>query len=489
MDINIKELYGKIKEIFNIATTIAKDIGFEMRKSKMNAVNFLKASIKSFIEKDTPTFNDLARFFKETSGGETITKQGFWNRIKPQTIDFLEQFLKRLLEMAIGKIINIPKLLKNFTQTYILDSTLMGLPNVLKNVYKGFGGNASEAMMKIQCLFNFSKQSYEKIEMGDIKLADTHFAKNNIQHLKEGSLTLFDLGYVCIDVLKNVIKNNSYFLCRFPFWKLKLYEKNNKNKEINLLKLLQSNDSKIVELVAYVGKDKVPVRLVAYPLPKDKRDKIVKKRIKKAKANVNYKNRKDINKNYIKFLYWNIFITNTSSKMIKTKDIIKIYRLRWKIELIFKLWKSNLHIDEINSKKKESVLYSVYFRLIIITFYFLFINSSSDFAYVLSDEDDEDIEYSDHICIGIFKYIFSSILNNIELKVFSVLYLKFLSDIRTYGKKSKSSSRPSTIDILRYHNRGGPMVFNYNNYDISVCCSHFKSGVIPTSLCRKNISP
>lgn len=470
MNINIRELYEKIKEIFKIATTIAKDIGFEKRKSKMNAVNFLKASIIGFLTYETPSYNELARIFSVISDGETISKQGFWDRIKPKTIDFLKDFLKKLIEIAIGKIVNIPKLLKYFTQTYIMDSTLIQLPEVLEEKYKGFGGSASKSMMKIQCLFNVNKKSYEKIDLGDIKLADTYFAKDSIQTMDEGSLTLFDLGYVSIEVIKNIIKYKSYFLCRFPFWSWELYDLDNSKKKIDLLNILKNNDGKILDFVASVGKDRVPVRLVAYPLPKDKREEIVKKRLEKAKKNGNFKTRKELNHRYIEFQNWTIYITNAPSEKMKTRDIYKIYRLRWKIELIFKLWKSNLNISDINCKISEKVEYSIFIRLIILTFYFLLINSSSNTT------DEEDFEYSDFICICIFKYHFKSFLLsiNVSFNRFSKLYFIFLFDTNKYGRKDKSGVRKSLLDILGYHNRGGPLIFNYNNYDISACCSQFK---------------
>jgi IS4 transposase len=44
---------------------------------------------------------------------------------------------------------------------------------------------------------------------------------------------------------------------------------------------------------------------------------------------------------------YNIFITNTSKKQLKTEQIYGFYKLRWQIELLFKVWKSLFEIDEI----------------------------------------------------------------------------------------------------------------------------------------------
>ena len=48
-----------------------------------------------------------------------------------------------------------------------------------------------------------------------------------------------------------------------------------------------------------------------------------------------------------------LFITNTSEGMLKTAEIIELYRLRWQIELVFKTWKSLLNVHKVKAVKKE----------------------------------------------------------------------------------------------------------------------------------------
>lgn len=45
---------------------------------------------------------------------------------------------------------------------------------------------------------------------------------------------------------------------------------------------------------------------------------------------------------------WSIFVTNVGPDVWSHKDFQSVYRLRWRIEIIFKAWKSHLKIAELN---------------------------------------------------------------------------------------------------------------------------------------------
>jgi hypothetical protein len=63
---------------------------------------------------------------------------------------------------------------------------------------------------------------------------------------------------------------------------------------------------------------------------------------------------------------WNLFITNVPSTIWKTETVIKVYPIRWQGELIFKSWKSYLHLASINTKKATPTLCSLYGRMLLI---------------------------------------------------------------------------------------------------------------------------
>ena len=50
----------------------------------------------------------------------------------------------------------------------------------------------------------------------------------------------------------------------------------------------------------------------------------------------------------------------------QTETVIKVYPLRWQIEIIFKSWKSYLHLASIQTKKEDTTLCYLYGRMLLI---------------------------------------------------------------------------------------------------------------------------
>ena len=53
---------------------------------------------------------------------------------------------------------------------------------------------------------------------------------------------------------------------------------------------------------------------------------------------------------YYERLGWCIFITNIPKEMLNSQQIIEVYRLRWRIEIIFKVWKSKFDFQKMFEK-------------------------------------------------------------------------------------------------------------------------------------------
>lgn len=64
------------------------------------------------------------------------------------------------------------------------------------------------------------------------------------------------------------------------------------------------------------------------------------------------------------WLEWSIFITNVPQEWLTLTQVALIYRLRWQIELLFKLWKSECQIDRIAGHLRARVLCEIYAKLI-----------------------------------------------------------------------------------------------------------------------------
>ena len=53
---------------------------------------------------------------------------------------------------------------------------------------------------------------------------------------------------------------------------------------------------------------------------------------------------------------WSLFVTNVSAEVWAAPLVARIYRLRWRIELIFKSWKSHLRLRD-RTKFSSSIFF------------------------------------------------------------------------------------------------------------------------------------
>jgi hypothetical protein len=115
--------------------------------------------------------------------------------------------------------------------------------------------------------------------------------------------------------------------------------------------------------VYYGSIDKLNTRLILHLLPAEQ----LAKRLRNAKQN-NIKKGGDgnLSKDYKSRAALNLFITNARTEQIPTENVWPIYRLRWQIELMFKIWKSICDIEKVKKVNKERLECHVYSKLIFI---------------------------------------------------------------------------------------------------------------------------
>ena len=73
---------------------------------------------------------------------------------------------------------------------------------------------------------------------------------------------------------------------------------------------------------------------------------------------------------------WAFFITTVPERKLSIDEIFVLARLRWQIELLFKLWKSHGHLDKSRSAKSWRILCECYTKLLIMVIqHWLFLTS------------------------------------------------------------------------------------------------------------------
>jgi hypothetical protein len=129
-----------------------------------------------------------------------------------------------------------------------------------------------------------------------------------------------------------------------------------------LVPFLHSVKGNSAEKAIVIGaKDQGKSRLIVSRVP----ELSVNERRRKARKNAKKKGYTPSHA-HLTLLAWNLFITNVPQTIWKTETVVKVYPLRWQIELIFKSWKSYLHLASIKTKKEDTTLCYLYGRMLLI---------------------------------------------------------------------------------------------------------------------------
>lgn len=112
-------------------------------------------------------------------------------------------------------------------------------------------------------------------------------------------------------------------------------------------------------MVYIVASEKYKVRLVIEEMPEDKINERIRKVKKEAK-----KKKRIARKETLARAALNLFITNVQAEILPTSKVRSLYRLRWQIELMFKVWKSIGCISKIKKMKVERFETYLYAKLL-----------------------------------------------------------------------------------------------------------------------------
>jgi hypothetical protein len=333
---------SKVKQNFekffdkSVITKTGKVSGFIQRKcKKINAYNFVLGFILSCC-KGRSTFSEWA-FQISMLSGERVSKQGIFDRLHSGAVTFARQLLERVLlqQTAIGF---TSSLFADFGKVLLQDSTTLGLPAVLANVFPGnYSHGAYKAVARIQSIFNIKAMRFLDFTLGAFTQNDQSASINILSHLKKDDLVIRDLGYFSIAVFEKIIAAQAHFLSRLKFG-VTISDEN--GKPISLKTLLKQKRG--TDRMVYIGKEKkVLVRLVMIPLPAAQ----VAEKIRKAKQNRDA--RFNHGSEYYQWLCFNVYVTTVAEQTWTAQQVCQAYKVRWQIEIIFKSWKSGFNLQRV----------------------------------------------------------------------------------------------------------------------------------------------
>lgn len=347
----INEQYSDLFSEENL-DKLARDTNFIKRGRKISASSFIKTLVYNEENQKSLSLLDLKLDFFEHANCH-VSQEAIHKRFTPEAVIFLKSIFAKLVSMNLDLGNSLVSNSQFFKSIYIKDSSKFRLPKSYSDSYPSYGSyNQESALMNIQYEFDILSGNCACLELTKATRNDQADSKETVDNLKQGSLNIRDLGYITTTYLQAVEKKEAYYLNRLP--KIGVYQMIAGEYKVidwkGIDKKIKKQKVDCMELEVYLGvKEKIKTRIVITPVP----DKIAEERIRKAKQGGKRTKGYQISKEYKIKARYSIYITNVPESVLSKQSIIKAYKLRWQIELVFKTWKSNLNIHKVKSVKKE----------------------------------------------------------------------------------------------------------------------------------------
>jgi hypothetical protein len=336
--------------------------GYLKRRTKKIKPLFFFLGFLKMTSKGLKTYDDWAGEISLLCG-KSVSRQAVEERMTNEASNMTRMFFEeKLKSILFQNKTNVAGSMKpKFSDIKIEDSTLLCLPEELSDF---FPGNVSKgkrkAILKVHALYNFSRESFSFFNVHSFTENDQSLSADALPYLNSGDLILRDLGFQTLSVQKHLIKKGVYFISKKKA-NVKVYDVKTGD-EINLLQSLRKN--KYFDGEVLIGKqEKLQMRLVIKPLPKC----TAAERRRKAKKNRD--RRLNHSKEYYNMLGYSILVTNIPKEKCSTSEVIELYGLRWRIETIFKAWKSYFSIEKLIPTKTinpERIYCIIYLLLLFI---------------------------------------------------------------------------------------------------------------------------
>jgi hypothetical protein len=301
----------------------------------------------------------------ESEYGVQISKQALDERFHEKCVSYVKAVLNELLQELFEGLYS-RMLLPDFEGILIKDSTKFMVPSTLSNNYKSCGGDArsrSQACMSVQYEYDLKSGKITDLSITSGNRNDRKDAGETASRIEKGNLIIRDLGYYFTFVFEECIKQGAYFLSRLDS---STHVFDSSGQQISLKQIyhsMQKSGTTEKELDVLLGsKTRVPARLYLQLVPEE----VYAKRIRDKTAKSSGQGRGQLTEETKIRSRFNLFITNAEKKQLPASMFTVLYRLRWQIELQFKIWKSVFKIERLQKMKEARYLVMLYIKLILI---------------------------------------------------------------------------------------------------------------------------
>jgi len=327
-------------------------------RAKFTASTLTQTLVLGWLAHPDATVEQLAHSAARV--GADVTPQAIDQRFTRATANLLQEVLSASMQHLIASDPVAIPILQRFSGVRLHDSTTIVLPDALEEVWAGCGGSTPErtsAALKCGVQLDVLTGALSGLDLADRRASDHRLA---VQHapLPKGSLRLADLGFYDLGVLASLSAAEVYWLSKLEPTAL---ISDASHCDCRLLAFVSAlGEVGQWEGQVWVGKGRrVRGRLLVMRVPQEVADRR-RRRIRKTARD------KGVTPSAaaLALAAWTILLTNIPPDLLSLSEALVVAKVRWQIELLFKLWKSHGQLATWRTGKPERILCEVYAKLL-----------------------------------------------------------------------------------------------------------------------------
>jgi len=351
---DVTQLHARLQPLFTIdADRLAYQTKFTQRPGKFSGSSFAQTLVFGYLHRPTATLPELASYAADF--GTEASVQALDQRFTVQAAAFMREILACALQIMVRASALPSPLYSRFSGIYILDSTIIALPPELAADWPAIGNRPAhpEAAAKVFVMLELrTGQVWVEVRAGN---SSDHASQLATMPLPLGSLRIADLGFYDVSKFIAQAEAGAYVLTR---WRANTKVYRPDGEPVALAALLTQCQQDEVELAVHLGWQRFACRLLARRVPAaiatHRRCDLLKEANRRCAP---------VSQERLTLVDWDIMFTNAPVALLGLSESRVLYRLRWQIELVFKLWKQEGKVDESRSRKVWHLVCELYAKL------------------------------------------------------------------------------------------------------------------------------
>jgi hypothetical protein len=322
-----------LRQLFdeNWSNKTAKQQGFCKRLRDIRPLELVSSLVSALGDGQVDAIADLQRSFNgihiDTRAG--VAYKPFHNQLrKAEFADFMQVVTSQAMTLFKEDLcLALPEKLKRFEQVLLQDGSSFALHPDLAEIFPNRFKGLSPAGVECHMTMSLADAQPIKLEIS----ADTASERDYLPEAERMTqkLLLADAGYVGLKYMADIERNNGFYLMRAtkqinPWITRALHAKGKEVKALAGLKLKDLKQRRGARTqVLDVQWQRHECRMILFWHKKEKR-----------------------------YLWW---LTNLPREEFSSEDVMKLYRIRWQIELLFKEWKRHNNLKKFVTRQPHLV--------------------------------------------------------------------------------------------------------------------------------------